>query len=159
MRSRTQQDAAILYMYTQGWIQRIFPGEREAENIVSVQINNDNLKFPKSKREAIWKIIFCPIFLVLNNDDFKMIFWGYGSCFRLINGFSMFCKASIWPFLKLEVYALFHPDISTRLTERFNMKCVDSSVVVPKVYFAKYTSNTRQSFFSGAKKTMHCLIR
>lgn len=73
--------------------------------------------------------------------------------------FFMFCKASIWPFLKIEVYALFHPDISTRLTDRFNMKCVDSSVVVPKVYFAKYTSNTRQSFFSGAKKTMHCLIR
>lgn len=43
MRSRTQQDAAILYMYTQGWIQRIFPGEREAENIVSVQINNDKI--------------------------------------------------------------------------------------------------------------------
>lgn len=50
MRSRIQQDAAILYMYTQGWIQRVFPGERITEIILSVQINNDNLKFPKSKR-------------------------------------------------------------------------------------------------------------
>lgn len=39
MRSRTQQDAAIFYMYTQRWIQRVFPGEREAEIILSVQIS------------------------------------------------------------------------------------------------------------------------